>query len=237
MPREVSRAIVVMGRVPSPGRVKTRLTPLVSPELAARFYEAFLRDVLERAAAAGSELGAAVRFSVALAEGETLAAAAGLLPPGVEPVAQGGGELGARIESARASGAAGHVLVLGSDAPTMDGARYAEAFEALDAGCDAVFGPVEDGGYDLVGFAGPQPELLREIPWSTEAVMAATRARAAAAGLRVHELALGYDVDRPEDLARALRDAGRPERRARHTEAALRRWLPQVCLDSADGVD
>lgn len=237
MPGDVSRAIVVMGRVPSPGRVKTRLTTLVSAELAARLYEAFLRDVLERAATAGAALGAAVRFSVALAEGESLDAAAALLPPGVTPVAQGGGGLGARIESARVAGDADHVLVLGSDAPTMDEARYAQAFEALDAGCHAVFGPVEDGGYDLVGFAGPQLELLREIPWSTEAVMTTTRLRAAAAGLRIRELALGYDVDRPEDLARAFRDAGRAERRAPRTEAALRCWLPQVCLDSADGVD
>ena len=59
-----------------------------------------------------------------------------------------------------------------------------------------------DGGYALVGLRRPAPTLFDGIAWSTPAVMAATRDRAAAAGLRWAELAPVADIDEPADLAR-----------------------------------
>ena len=40
-------ALIVFAKVPEPGNVKTRLTSLVTPEWAARLYEAFLLDALD----------------------------------------------------------------------------------------------------------------------------------------------------------------------------------------------
>jgi hypothetical protein len=73
---------------------------------------------------------------------------------------------------------------------------------ALIDGADAVFQPAEDGGYVLVGLRQPQPALFHGMSWSTDQVMAETRARARETGLRVHELDTLWDVDRPQDLAR-----------------------------------
>ena len=42
---EAQQAVVVMGKLPRPGRVKTRLTPAFSPEVASQLYAAFLADV------------------------------------------------------------------------------------------------------------------------------------------------------------------------------------------------
>jgi len=66
-----------------------------------------------------------------------------------------------------------------------------------------VFGPAEDGGYVLIGLARrPTAELFEDIAWGTATVMQETRARLARGDWRWRELALLWDVDRPEDLPR-----------------------------------
>ena len=55
-----------------------------------------------------------------------------------------------------------------------------------------------------VGLARPAPCLFRNIAWGSAEVMAATRARACAAGLRWHELPPLFDLDVTEDYERAL---------------------------------
>ena len=72
----------------------------------------------------------------------------------------------------------------------------------MHQGADVVCQPAEDGGYVLIGMWQPQPTLFTDMPWSTAKVMAQTRARAQAAGLRLLELPSLWDVDNPEDLPR-----------------------------------
>ena len=199
-----------MGKVPRAGRVKTRLTRRLTPDQAAQLYAAFLADtfrLVERAAAAAGDPPWGRVFACALAEGESIETARGLAPAGWTVVAQAGAGLGARIEHARASGAADHVVVMGSDSPTLPEDRLHEAFSAMASaeGATAIV-PTEDGGYALIGFSAARPALLTDIPWSTEGVMDATRAAAEGAGLCLVELPFAYDVDQPEDLDRLRND-------------------------------
>jgi rSAM/selenodomain-associated transferase 1 len=215
-----------MGRLPRHGPVKTRLG--LAPAEASKLYEAFLRDVFDMVGAVPVPRRV---FSWVFTEFEwEEAAARDLAPPGWRIARQSGESLGERIESARAAAEARQVVVIGSDAPAMAPSRLVEAFEALDAGAGAVFGPTEDGGYDLIGLPGPRPELLAGIPWSTRWVMAETRRAAARAGIALHELSTGHDVDTFADLARALADAERPGSFARRTAKAIRE-----VLDAVDG--
>ena len=213
--RRMRRAVVVMGKLPKPGRVKTRLTrssaadaESVSAERAAALYRAFLLDTFRLVdRACGADVGRV--FACALKTDDSMAEAESLVPAGWTVTAQAGEGLGERIEHARASGAATHVLVMGSDSPTLPEDRLTEAFDALAhaAAPSAVVVPTEDGGYALIGFAGPAGVLVEDIPWSTEAVMAATRRAASKAGVQLVELEPAYDIDHPEDLDRAARDA------------------------------
>lgn len=216
------RAIVVMGRLPLPGKVKTRLAARFGPEAAARLYAAFLEDVLVLVEALAEAIQAEALFCCAL-DGAPLTEAAALCPPGVRAIPQGDGDLGARMEQARRDAGAPHVVIVGSDAPTMPRERIFQAFTKLDAGAAAVFGPTVDGGYDLVGLPGPAGRLFRGIPWSTDLVMSATRATALQVGLHIEELGVGYDLDEPEDLERALLDS--QDGRAPRTRAAIRAVL------------
>ncbi|MGF1509272.1 MAG: TIGR04282 family arsenosugar biosynthesis glycosyltransferase [Myxococcota bacterium] len=213
------RAVVVMGKPAVAGRVKTRLTPALSAAQAAEVYAGFLADVLTLAHDAARSCDAAALLSWAGPE-----PAPAERPGRMRVLLQEGSDLGERIETARAGAGAAKVVVIGSDAPLMDPRRIQDAFSALERG-HPVVGPVDDGGYDLVGLLGPSPWATSGIPWSTDRVLEVTRAQAAAAGVHLEELDMGYDVDTAEDLARLMRDPRLVG--ARHTADALRRigWL------------
>jgi glycosyltransferase A (GT-A) superfamily protein (DUF2064 family) len=69
-----------------------------------------------------------------------------------------------------------------------------------------VLGPADDGGYYLLGMKAAHAHLFSGIAWSTASVAETTRARAAALGLEVVELASWYDVDDHASLLRLLDD-------------------------------
>jgi rSAM/selenodomain-associated transferase 1 len=137
---------------------------------------------------------------------------------------QTGPDLGARLihafDEVFAMGFS-RAVAIGSDSPALPRERLAEAFEFLETR-EAVFGPAVDGGYYLVGLAGPRPALFRGIPWSTYAVMAATEQAAAREGLASALLPRHRDVDTPEDLLDLAEHLGRgPQELAPATRSAL----------------
>lgn len=107
-------------------------------------------------------------------------------------------DLGGRMLAAVAAGVK---VVVGSDVPALDAGYVEEALATL-ARADAVLGPVEDGGYCLIGMNEPHPELFRSIEWSTDTVVEQTLSRAAAAGLNVALLDTLWDVDDYADYVR-----------------------------------
>ncbi len=115
---------------------------------------------------------------------------------------QRGDDLGARMQAALRSALdrGRPALLIGTDCPALDAAHLAAAADAL-RDRDAVFVPAEDGGYVLVGLARAV-DAFEGIAWGGAGVMAATRARLAAAGASWRELPPLWDVDRPEDLRR-----------------------------------
>lgn len=215
--------LLVFARRPEPGRVKTRLSPPLEPAEAAAFYEASLRDVVAGAAQERAQLE--IRYDGGPAAEAFFAREFPLLPH--SPQADGGlGErLAAAFDGGFASGAE-RIAILGSDAPTLPVTSLAAAFDDLHE-VDAVLGPASDGGYYLVGLrreAWPAAAALFDsIPWSTDDVLRASAERAQAAGLALRLLPGWYDVDRAEDLPRALADAA--------PDSHLRRWFDGVAAE------
>jgi len=172
--------LLVIAKEPRPGRVKTRLTPPFTPREAATLAEAALVDTLRTVAATPA------RRRVLVLDG----AAGPWLLPGFDVVPQCTGGLDERLAAAFA-GCDGPALLIGMDTPQVTPALLTVDF----AGCDAYFGPAEDGGFWALGLAHPDPELLRGVPMSTPATGAVQRARLAVAGLRVRDLPRLRDVD------------------------------------------
>ncbi|HJW14141.1 MAG TPA: TIGR04282 family arsenosugar biosynthesis glycosyltransferase [Thermoanaerobaculia bacterium] len=197
-------AVALLAKAPAAGRVKTRLSPPLTPEEAAAVARACLEETI--AAFAGDPaLPLTLFFDGALDEPLERVLAARGVP--IRP--QASGDLGARLRAAFGvlfdAGASG-AIAIGSDSPTLPVARLRDAALAL-ATYDAVLGPAEDGGYYLLGLARPEWRLLEGIPWSSDAVARVTRERAAAIGATMRLLEPWYDVDDAETLRRAIADA------------------------------
>ena len=210
-------AVVVLARYPTPGRVKTRLAAHVGDETAADLYEAFVRDLARQLRA----LGCPVWWAVTPARSSFAA-----LVRSRRCFPQRGRDLGARMDDASrvvAARTGGPVLVLGADAPHVALQALGAAARALARGADVALGPAADGGYWLIGLRVPCRALFDDVVWSTPDVLAATRRRIRTLGLRCVEVAPGWDVDHPQDLARLTRVVRRRPAEFPHTRAALAR--------------
>ncbi len=209
-----------MAKAPQPGRSKTRLLPAVSPSVAAALSGAFLRDVTENLRLAGRSVpihgyvayapaGQEHLFDGHLAPGTRLVLADG--SPPMPPRVQAFGRCLLHAVQALLDAGYAAACVLNADSPTLPTTVLCQAATALLApGERVVLGPVDDGGYYLLGMTAPHAHLFEDIAWSTDTVAAATRERARALGLELVELATWYDVDEPPALDRLLDELAAP---------------------------
>ena len=205
---ELRRHLVVMARAPRLGRVKRRLSRDIGEVEALRFYRAHTAGLLR-------DLGRDPRWQTWLAvtpdgavdDGRGLWGFTGPV------IAQGGGDLGARMFRLFATLPPGPVVLIGSDIPGISRAGVFEAFRRLGQS-DWVFGPAEDGGYWLVGARRrPLPrDPFRAVRWSTPQALEDTLANLPGAAVGFVER-LG-DVDSGADFQRlyAAASAGRTGR-------------------------
>jgi rSAM/selenodomain-associated transferase 1 len=210
-------ALIVFGKVPEPGAVKTRLSPPLSPQQAARLYEAFLRDAFVQ------YRRHPVDCLFYLGSPEP-ALPQGLVPQGVKVHLQRGRGLGVRMSNAfKASFEAGYgrLVIIGTDHPTLPPAYVGRAFRALEPPGSVAIGPSEDGGFYLLGMNRYFPELFDGMRYSHAGVFEATRARAERTGARLTILPEWYDIDTPSDLERLRRDLTNPAVEAPHTRRVL----------------
>lgn len=177
--------VIVFGRTPRAGAVKTRLIPLLGAHGAARLHARLLRRTLRAARAA--RLGVVELWT---SERE-----------------QRGADLGARMLHAftHSLRRAERVILIGSDCPALRARDLRQAARWLAGGAEAVLAPAEDGGYALIALRRVSPRLFHGVEWGGAQVMAQTRVRLAGLGWRWRELPEVWDVDRPEDVARLRR--------------------------------
>lgn len=193
----MSTAIIVFAKAPVPGLAKTRLAPALGEAGAAALAECMLRHALAQAVAA--DVGPVELCAAPDASHPALQAAAA--EHGVRLTEQGTGDLGLRMHRAFARSLMHHggVLLIGTDAPSMDAGVLRQAASALQDH-DAVFVPALDGGYALVGQRRADPRWFTDMRWSHDRVMQDTRERLRAAGVRWAELPAVADIDEPADL-------------------------------------
>lgn len=161
--------LVVFVRTPQVGRVKTRLAADIGAVAAAAFQRHATRAQLRR-------LAGDRRWRTVLAvtpDGDS--ARPRLWPRGCARMAQGGGDLGARMGRAMDAVGPGAVVLVGSDVPDIRPHHVAGAFRLLGR-LDAVFGPARDGGYWLVGLARRRrtADLFKGVRWSSRHALADT---------------------------------------------------------------
>lgn len=201
---EADKRIVLFAKPPVAGQVKTRLLGILGGKAAAELHEELVEQALQTAAQASAGR-IEIELCVASAPSHPffIACAARF---GVRITRQDKGDLGERMAGAMARGlrTSGTVVLVGTDCPVLDPTDIAHAFDALVTH-DVVLGPAEDGGYVLVGAKGRvHQEMFERVEWGSAKVLAQTRSRLTAIGVRWCELRTLWDVDRPEDFTRYL---------------------------------
>ena len=192
-------ALAIFAKAPVVGQVKTRLCPPLSPEQATELYRCFLADTVARACTFPD-----IQVCLAITPAESDPLFRELLPFPVRYLPQRGESLGERemnIFIDLLDEGFTHVVIIGSDIPTLPITHLQEAFRKLEnPACDAVFGPSSDGGYYLIGAKAVHPALFENISWSTSEVLDQTLAQARRHRLNVSLISSWYDVDTEEDL-------------------------------------
>lgn len=212
----MSLLISVFARAPAPGLAKTRLIPRLGADGAARLQAALTRQALARACAVeGAEVTLWISGdpdSAPIAE----FVADCVHRFGATVAQQSGVDLGARMQvAALAAKAAGrYLIIIGTDCPAQTPADLAEARALLEES-DVVLQPALDGGYVLIGLRPSIQSfdpIFGDIEWGTERVLPVTRDRLRGAKLSSRELRPLPDLDRAEDLDRALAEGWIHER-------------------------
>ena len=93
------------------------------------------------------------------------------------------------------------IIIIGTDAPALDIDTIDAVVDQLEHS-DIVLVPAEDGGYVLLGTSKHHQDLLVDVPWGTQSVLASTVGNIERLGLSYSLLGECWDVDRPEDLER-----------------------------------
>lgn len=192
--------LVVMAKAPVAGAVKSRLAAEIGVAEATRFYRVALSRLLRR-------LKRDSRWRTWLAVTPDASLAAPSWPVALPRIAQGSGDLGARMQRVFDRLPPGPAVIIGSDIPDLGACHVAEAFRRLGR-CDAILGPAEDGGYWLVGLRR-RPAIARifaGVRWSSRYALADTLANSR--GLKVGFLEKLADVDTAAEWQRWRRLQG-----------------------------
>jgi uncharacterized protein len=239
--RQVTRdrcALGIMTKAPQAGKVKTRLTPPLTPAEAAELNACFLRD-LGRSIFQASVQSPAQGVGVYTPPGSD-SVYRDILPDEFLLIPQRGQSFGERLAFATEDlfkvGFTA-VCLINSDSPTVPASSFVEAVNELaKPGDRIVLGPSEDGGYYLIGVKRVNRQVFEEIAWSTDQVLAQTRQRAADANTEVHLLPPGFDVDDSNALKRLCQElltdeSGTAERAAASTRKFLKRFVEREDLE------
>lgn len=190
--------LLFMLKAPVAGQVKTRLAARIGEEKALEAYRALVEHLL-------TNLASWQRVEIHFAPSTAGDLMSSWLGEKYTCYPQTDGDLGTRLQAASSSAfnrGAEAVILLGGDCPYVDHSIIEAATCALD-NHDVAIGPAMDGGYYLLAFKQPAPELFQDINWSTETVFKETRQRILANHLSAKTLPTLEDVDNLDSWLRA----------------------------------
>jgi hypothetical protein len=215
----MAEALIVFGKIPRPGQVKTRLTPVLTPDEAARLYRAFLQDALEQYDALAADVRLYLSDPTDPGDLEIDVGAK------AQMFAQEGDGLGERMNRAlQETLADGYdaACLVGTDHPTLPTAYVRQAFRSLSDDPALCIGPSEDGGFYLLGMTRPYPALFEGMTYSHPDVFGDTLARTRRTNGSLTILPQWYDVDTPPALSRLIDDLEEHPDRAVRTRRVIR---------------
>lgn len=184
----MTNQIAVFSRVPNRFSVKRRLARSIGEDNALEFY----LETLARTIRVAKPLGAELWIDGVIDDVGWM--------QGLEWHHQVDGDLGTRMYDALTHGCK---VLIGCDVPSVTTEYLSDALTRLQS-CDIVIGPVEDGGYCLIGMNDPQRTVFENISWGTGQVLQQTLAKTRSLDLKTELLDVLWDVDEIQDYERWL---------------------------------
>ncbi|MBD3298338.1 MAG: DUF2064 domain-containing protein [candidate division Zixibacteria bacterium] len=191
-----ARQVLIFGKYPEPGRVKTRLAASIGVDNAAQIAAQLLELTIQRLSPLMSDGIDVILY---------------IDPPEREPDfrnrfgddlnirSQPAGDLTARLTAAYEYDRSADIIVVGSDCPGITSNLARDAFAQI-TDRQMVFGPTDDGGFYLMGARGLPDGFFRNIRWSSEVTLSELEQRAEDRGFRLVRLPRLFDVDTHSDL-------------------------------------
>jgi uncharacterized protein len=184
-------ALVVFGRLPEPGKVKTRLAKEIGDEKALEIYEQLLKYTLR--VAQDCPMPAFFFYEGFLENGDAY--------PGFVLVKQSEGNLGERMNHTfrymLENLGFERVNIIGTDCPDVNEETLTRA---LRAEADVIFGPARDGGFWLISSNRPIEALTEGVEWSTDRTLTQVMENAQKANIQAETAADTLsDIDTFED--------------------------------------
>ena len=192
----MKNALILMTRVPIPGKTKTRLETHLTPEQCARLHACFLKDIYETSNAANADVFVYFtpeKYRHKLTE--ILGNEAVLRP-------QSEGGLGDRmLNSIKECLGEGYdkCLLIGTDIPTVSAGMLNNSLELLEDN-DIVIGPTIDGGYYLIGMRKAYNEVFDNTFYGVRSVFENTLQHIEKLGVSYSIADKWYDIDTYEDI-------------------------------------
>ncbi len=196
--------LLIFCRFPEAGKAKTRLIPALGAEKAAQLHRRMTEYIVGVARSFRNEFGKKNILVTVYCTGAPLKDFRAWLGHDLHYRSQPSGTIGQRMQRAietvtRENEATGATIIIGTDIPGLTADIISRAREGLNKN-DVVLGPAADGGYYLIGMKSAHQDLFKEIDWGTEQVFEQTRKKVKGLDLRLAELPILSDVDRPNDL-------------------------------------
>lgn len=215
------KALILMSRIPIPGKTKTRLMNVLSGEECARLHKCFLKDLFSLFDVIKED----VHLFLSYTPDGTLHLLKDMMPDYIEAFPQEGEDLGERMANAIdfvLSKGYEKVVLIGSDIPAIGPSDIYEAFSLLD-NHDICLGPTHDGGYYLIGMKRMYRDIFtRDLKWGKKSVFESTMFIANDLGLSVGLAPKHMDIDTAEDVSALMDKVKRGE---------LSNWIPKNTVD------
>ena len=192
MPKD--HKIVIIAKDAVEGRVKTRLSPCLSPQKARDIYRELALHICSRVVETKIPVEISFQGDMNSEFAKELQAMGCILFQ--QPIAPLGDIIFHALHRAD------RVMALGMDSPLVSPTEIIQVMQQQET----VFGPAEDGGYWMIAANKPPQCIFQNISWSTNLVLEQSIARCKEADI-VYSLAqTHYDIDTPQDLNRLLND-------------------------------
>ena len=193
------KALILMTRIPIPGKTKTRLIDIFTGEECAEIHKRFLLDLFNIFEYIKEDVDVYLTYTP---EG-SLNIIENIMPKYTKSFPQVGETLGERMENAfKNVFNLGYekIVLIGSDIPSIQPEDIIKGFEILESN-DISLGATFDGGYYLIGMKRLYKKVFDEsIKWGKKSVFEGTMRIANNLELSIGLVSKHLDIDTKEDI-------------------------------------